>query len=351
MATSGQKLDGLCYIAWNTITVSGQINDASNHVLRLVRDGQEIIPANAPVEVDPTGCPGLYKINLTAAEMEGNTFTLAGISNTINVVIVPVQLNTIQQVVAPIPVPTQRSGGQIWSDEQLSQWATDAIGQIAIEINCIFVRECIPTEEGVSVYTLPSYVRTVRRVTWRGKSVTPVNWDEFTLITPATAFLAPGSSANLETSRGLPLYYAMHPTNPWDIRFYPTPNESFTVAGEPNPYAPQVNSPSCIIDFYREPDTSDSGSDSVISIPAYVLRRIQKAYVGWKAFAAEGKGQDLKASEYYKNRYYFLIESFRLINEGCFIGKRYAIDDGQLTVDNFRYPKPVLPTNYENVRF
>jgi hypothetical protein len=237
----------------------------------------------------------------------------------------------------------------IWSNSFLTQLEQDAIGQIAIDINCIFVRECVQTTAGTSVITLPGYVRTVRRVTWRGRSLDALNWEELTMVTPATVFVSNHNPANVESSIGRPLYYAMHPTNPWDIRLYPTPDESFTVLGEPNPYSPQVNTPSCIIDHYREPDTTNS--NPVISIPSYILRRTQKAWCLWKAFSAEGPGQFLKAASFYQMKYNFLIEQFRLINDGCFVGKKYTVDDGLLSIDAFRYPKPILPSNFEMERF
>jgi len=231
----------------------------------------------------------------------------------------------------------------IWTDEQLVAWEEDAIGQIAVDVNCIFVRECIPIQRGQSVYTLPPYVRTLRRVTWRGKTLDAESWEELTLLTPATV------GGFIETSLSRPLYYAMHPTNPWDIRVYPTPGETFTIAGEPNPYSPQFNSPSCIIDFYREPDITNS--QPAISLPKYALRRISKAYVCWKAFAAEGLGQNLNASKFYQLKYNFLIEKFRAINEGCFVAKKYSVGDGSLSNDTYRYPRPILPTNFEAERF
>lgn len=237
----------------------------------------------------------------------------------------------------------------IWTSEFLQQLEQDAPGQIAIDVNCIYARECIAITQGVSIVTLNNYIRTVRRVTYRGKSLDAVNWEELTLLSPATIFVSPGNPSNLETSQGRPLYYAMHPTNPWDLRLYPTPSETFTTRGELNVYSPQVNTPSCIVDYYREPDIISA--NPIISIPSYILRRTQKAYVLWKAFAAEGKGQNLKAASYYMGKYNFLVDKFKAINEGCFVGKKYSLDDGMLSIDAFRYPRPILPVNFEMERF
>ncbi len=237
----------------------------------------------------------------------------------------------------------------IWTDAQITQWAEDAVGQIAVDVNCIFVRECVPTQRGQSVIKLPDYVRSLRRVCWRGRSLEPQSWEELQFLNPSTVFLGSGSSANKETV-GKPLFYAPHPTNPYDVRLYPCPDESFLVSGEPNPYAPQPNSPSCIIEFWREPDPSNS--NPLISIPPYILRRTQKAYVLWKAFAAEGKGQDMDASNYYQTKYNFLISQFQMINSGCFVAKRYNLDEGGLLdPQRFRYPKPLHNPNFERVIF
>jgi len=197
--------------------------------------------------------------------------------------------------------------------------------------------------------TLPPYVRRLERVTWRSRTLTPQSWEELTLLSPATVFLSPNDSLNVETSVSKPLFYALHPTNPYDIRIYPSPNESFTTSGEPNPYAPIANSPSCIISYFREPDSTNS--NPVISLPPYIARRTVKAYVLWKAFAAEGKGQDMQASQYYQDKYNFLIGSFRSINEGCFISKKYSLGDGMLDPQNYRYPKPMMGPNFERVIF
>ena len=237
----------------------------------------------------------------------------------------------------------------IWTNGQLEQWSADALGQIAIDLKCIWQRECIATQQGVSVIQLPSYLRSLARVTWRGRALEPQSWEELQFLTPATVFLEPESSLNREAV-GKPLFYAPHPTDPYHIKLHPCPDETFSVSGEPNPYAPQHNSPSCIIEFWREPDTADV--NPLISLPPYIERRTMKAYVLWKAFAAEGKGQDIAASNYYQTKYNFLIDSFRKINDGCYVSKRYSLGEGgMLDPQRFRYPRPIHNPNFERTIF
>jgi hypothetical protein len=72
----------------------------------------------------------------------------------------------------------------------------------------------------------------------------------------------------------------------------------------------------------------------------------------WKAFAKEGKGQDLTASAYYEKKYNFLISQFTSINESVFLAKRYQLaSDIELSARGARPAKPSLPPNFERVIF
>ena len=238
----------------------------------------------------------------------------------------------------------------IWTDAQLTQWSIDAEQNINKRIpSLIYHRFCLATTAGISVYTLPSFVRTVSRVSWLGRKIDPVNWDELTYLTPATAVLNANQLDTVPTVIGRPLYYAKHPTNPYDIRIFPTPNLTLSATAQ-DPYSPlpeTANPQACIIACWRNIDSTFQ--DPTALLPNYIDRRTRKAYVLWKAFAAEGKGQNLNASKYYGQLYDFLIQRFIAINQGAYIAKRYAIEDGLLTIDGFRYPRPILPSQFERV--
>jgi hypothetical protein len=68
----------------------------ANHTLRVITDGTAAAPDNSPAEVDATNCPGEYKIELSASEMNGDSIILCGKSSTSDVVIIPVKLTTEQ---------------------------------------------------------------------------------------------------------------------------------------------------------------------------------------------------------------------------------------------------------------
>jgi hypothetical protein len=236
-------------------------------------------------------------------------------------------------------------GQLIWSDTQLNQLSLDAEQEINKRLNSvIFLKFYLNTTPGQSVYTLPWYVRTVSRITWLGRKVDAVSWSDLQQLTPATAWVSP--TVSLETGQGRPLYYAMHPTNPWDIRFYPCPNQAFGQG--PDPYSPDYGN-YCIVSAWRNIDYTYL--DPTALLPPYIDRRTRKAYVLSKAFALEGKGQNMKAAQYYSQLFEFLIEEFMKINSGCYVGQKYMLDDGELSVDNFKYPKPILPSNFEIVNY
>ena len=241
----------------------------------------------------------------------------------------------------------------IWSDTLLTQLSGDVEQEIVKQVDCLFFRFCLATTLGVSVYTLPNYVRSVRSIAWRGRKLDPVSWEEMQLLTPATAIVSEGAgptypATGIETSVSRPLWYAMHPTNIFDIRMYPCPNETFSSSAEP-PYSPSPNGASCIVTCWRNPD--ETFTDSTALLPSYIDRRTRKAYVLWKAFEKDGKGQNANAAAFYKQKFEFLMSQFGKINEGAFIAKRYEIDDSILTIDRFRYPRPLLPSNFERVYY
>lgn len=237
----------------------------------------------------------------------------------------------------------------IWTDAQLNQWGIDAEQQINQDLPVIYWRFYLPTIAGQSVYTLPSYVRTVSRISWLSRKLDPVNWEELTFLSPPTAFVNPNSpSFNIETSQGRPLYYAMHPTNPYDIRLYPTPNISLLANG-PDPYSTTPNEPYCVVSCWRAIDSTLQ--DPKALLPYYIDRRMRKAYILWRAFASEGPGQNLSIAKYYMQKYQFLVSQFTAINNYCYLSKKYAVDDGSRNTAEYRYPRPTLNPNFERTIF
>jgi hypothetical protein len=230
----------------------------------------------------------------------------------------------------------------IWTDEVLNQLATDGAEHIALSANTIFYRFYQATVSGEGLIRLPQYVLGVRRVTWRGLKIDPIAWIDMEQLSLTEAMISNTDKVNASTGR--PLWYSTHPTNIRDLRLYPTPNETFATTGDP--YSPSPNEARCCISCWRVPDDSDP----LLSIPPYVDRRTRKAFVAWKAFEMEGKGQSRIAANYYKQKFLYLLKQFGAINSGVFVSKRYGLSERR-NLNRAKYPRPVLPSNFERVDY
>lgn len=231
----------------------------------------------------------------------------------------------------------------IWTDNYLNQLSVDGAERVNIETPLLFHRFYLATTAGTSTYTLPEKVKSIKRITWRGIKLDPISWTEAMSIFPGSVFADP--SEKIETSQSVPYYYFQHPTNRQDIRLLPTPNESLLAIGG-DPYSPAVDESRCIISCWRYVDVTDEQA----SLPSYIDQRIRKAYVLWKAYAKEGKGQDLKASAYWESKFNFLLALFKEINNCVFVSKKYALDPTSYGIGR-RPAKPVLPSNFEKVNY
>lgn len=231
----------------------------------------------------------------------------------------------------------------IWSDTYLNQVLTDSAHDIVSQVNCLFHRFYLATVSGTPVYTLPGKVKGIKRITWRGKELTPMSWMELEALAPGQAFVSTG--VQTPNTASVPQFYALHPTNILDIKFYPTPNETLSDVGG-DPLSPTPNESRCTISCWRAIDDTIPEA----TLPNYVNRRLRKAYALWRAYGKEGIGQNSKASLYYKQKYMLAISMFRKINAGAFACIRYQFDEG-LPPMGRRPAKPVLPANFEQVRY
>src|ERR1700674_2000182 len=158
----------------------------------------------------------------------------------------------------------------IWTDTYLQQLELDAEQQINQDLQCVFFRFYLPVHIGRSVYTLPSYMRSIRRITWLGRALDADNWEELQYLTPATAVPYPNNSTgNVESVISRPLYCALHPTNPYDIRLFPTPNLNmdYPVITAGDPYSPVLNELHCTISCWRSVDSTFNDPNSLL--PSY----------------------------------------------------------------------------------
>lgn len=249
----------------------------------------------------------------------------------------------------------------LWSTQYLSELALEAEIEIAKEVPAIIDRYSLAIEAGISEYELPDYITNITRVFWKGMRLDPVShleignwiyvWDKSTF----GPFAQPpyqDSAFDIDniigaTPQGKPYRYFYSKLGENVIKFNPAPNES--VAEFDDLY--KVNIPNAvIIEFYRQPD------GVTWKLPKYIRRRTIKAYVMWKAYACEGDGQDLSASQYFHGRYLVnLARAKKIIGNinSAIINSRdlnstdyYRSDNDYGYQGSYRKARPVLPSNF-----
>lgn len=240
----------------------------------------------------------------------------------------------------------------LWTSEYLKQLELEAEIQIAEEVQCLIDRLSLTIELGTAEYQLPDYVSNIRKITWKGFELEPLghieypNWiytlDEvtggaFNAEAFTDAFFI-GDSIHSGTPQGKPTSYFYSAFGENKIVFNPSPNENLAIlTGDIwNNNLDQ----GVVIEFYRTPNGNDW------TLPKYIRRRTIKAYVLWKAFAREGDGQNLRASEYWLQKYQILIvRAQRIINQI----NSAAIYTRSDVVQNRTIARPKLPPNWDVV--
>jgi len=207
----------------------------------------------------------------------------------------------------------------IWSNEFLNRVALEAEIEIAKQVPCIIDRYSSAVGLHQSEILLPDYVNNIRRVFWRGERLIPYsglsvpdwNYDQETYQNGAfehTAFTSAFHIGGLVQtgSWGKPHSYFYSHFGENVMRLNPSSNEE--LPQYTNGLFDTNIGNGLIIEFYRVPDGVNW------RIPEYFRRRTIRAYVLWKAYAKEGDGQNIKASDYFKARYtLYLARAQKLI--------------------------------------
>lgn len=215
----------------------------------------------------------------------------------------------------------------LFSDDFLNYLLANGERELSISIPSIFYRESIAVTQGTSVYTLPTGIIRILRVTWKGEKV--FSW-EHADSRPGT-WMKPQNLAN----QGKPKFYLSYEYGYTQIKFHPVPNETIAADDTKLDSAPEDI---VTIVGYKVADPS-----STYRIPEYIRRRTNKYYAMHRAYAREGKTQDIKAADYFKKKFDFVHAEFASAL------KRIPVVDpalGPVTLDNRNRPaRPVLPSS------
>jgi hypothetical protein len=220
----------------------------------------------------------------------------------------------------------------IWSDSQISSWAQEAENEICLKLNLIIDRVAFATAQGQSTFELPNWVNQIRRLTFQGFKIDPGSFSEV---------IASNSSPGTVISSSRPLTYIYDGFGDRIFKVYPSVGVA-TAAPTGDLFNGTAILSGMIAEVWRAPDFSTTYN----RVPDWFRRVIVKAYVLWKAFAAEGPGQDLSGSAYYAEEFAELLKVLHDVNSCVFLSKTNIMGDGvDVTRRNWR-AHPQLPPNY-----
>jgi hypothetical protein len=222
----------------------------------------------------------------------------------------------------------------LWTDEYLVSLRDQGETVLSTETKCIVARIPLEIISGQSEYDLPTNVSQLISIRYKGYKVAPYSAESGRLESTEVSPIA--------TSTGRPLYYVAHEYGQSRIKLFPTPNESLTTDSS------TINTKSgieaqCIVTAYMAADVS--GTD--YRIPEYFKRRVIKYYIMYRAYAKEGKSQDLKARDYYLQKWEMMkSEIQKLVDE---IPR--AVHNAIEPQPNYSYrpATPRLPSNFGRI--
>jgi hypothetical protein len=153
---------------------------------------------------------------------------------------------------------------------------------ISDDINFLAGRYSLTVVAGTSDYTLPTYVRSIKRVTWKGYKLDPL----------------PSRSKNevfqSGTAQGRPYWYTYNNVGLNKISLFPVPSES--VSAGTNIWSTDIPT-SVIVEFWRISD------NSTYVIPDYFRRLILGYYLTSRQYQQEGKRNRFNSAMYFKQRF------------------------------------------------
>ena len=212
----------------------------------------------------------------------------------------------------------------VFDAETLTRLFSDAEIEFSVNYPCILDRLSLAITASTAEYTIPDYVHSIKRVTWKGTKVWPM---------PARTQRQAFQSA---TQTGKPFWYIFNNINQNKISLYPVPSETIA-AGTGDLWGPTEISARFIVEFWRVAD------GITYTIPTYLRRRLLKLYVAKQAYALESKGQKLKNRDYFTKRWAVSMQAFSGLIDELQTKPRKLVVSGGLPASRTFPQSPLLP--------
>ncbi len=204
--------------------------------------------------------------------------------------------------------------------------------KFAVQRPSIIDRSSISLVAGTADYVLPDYVQSIRRVTYLGWEVFPLEHRQL-----RQSFLS-------GTQQSRPYWYIINtvPTSngAYQIKFFPVPSLSVAaVSSYTDLWGPGINA-GLIYEYFRSPDFTGTK----LRVPAYFMDKLKVMYESKRCYAIDGPYQDLKAVKFWNGKYAQMEAYFSELMDDMNNKPRNLIaNDGSSRPYGYTPPPPLLP--------
>lgn len=221
--------------------------------------------------------------------------------------------------------------GNIWDDTFITTLINEGEVDIFDVINLVWIRFSIPILTGVGTYQINNTIKAITRMTYRGFKVDMLTQKELALLSPV-----------YRTQQTRPRWATLQFEGYSTLRLYPVPTENLPIiTGDSWIYTDSQILNSFVVSAYVYVNESNTN----LSLPDYYGRRIIKLFVLWKAYSAEGLGQNLQIASYYKKRYLAQRQKIIQANTLVYANKERTLSDIAIQRP-WRKARPILPPNF-----
>lgn len=218
---------------------------------------------------------------------------------------------------------------ELWTDDFLTRVENEGEVEISHRVKCIFFRYSFTIVADTSIYTLPTGITDILSITWLG-----IKLDQFNPNIHSFD-VRPHSVA----TSSKPSFYLVNPYDTDKIRFYPTPDTSYSAVSDAGLITGAgIESGVCLSGF-------KVADNSTYRVPSWLRTQLTGYYRDYRKYLLEGKGQSLQAAQYYKRLFNSSVEAFNSIVQKVpgVVEHRF----GSTTGSRERRPaRPVLPSSF-----
>jgi len=221
---------------------------------------------------------------------------------------------------------------QLWTNEYLADLSTEGEIQISTEVPCIYSRSALNITGGTSIYELSQRFTGIISVTWQGFLIYPIFQTQlrnYVISNPVE-----GDELTPRPSFYMRLGYGIN-----GIKFFATPSTTINYDNT-NINTQEGIRNNIIVSGWCVADTTSE----IYRIPNYIRETLVRYYVMKRAYAKEGKGQNLEASAYYNKKYDKLLNRFKVITSQLYSSRLHGMQE--VNYYSARLPRPQLPSNF-----